>query len=128
MTPHEIEALASRLLSGKLSLAEFTQSLATPTIADVGEAQLDLDRGRRCGFPEVVFAEGKMVETMARFSTPWWPAAWKCWPRGCRRPRPPNCRCSFRPDRYNPIGRRSAFRGHRNRHARATAPRRPPAG
>jgi pyridinium-3,5-biscarboxylic acid mononucleotide synthase len=66
MTPHEIEELASRLLAGKLSVAEFTQCLSPPAIANVGEAQLDLDRARRCGFPEVVFAEGKSVETMAK--------------------------------------------------------------
>ena len=33
-------------------------------IAPLGEAQVDLDRTRRCGFPEVVFAEGKTVEVM----------------------------------------------------------------
>ena len=36
------------------------------TIADVGDAQVDLDRGRRCGFPEVVFAEGKTVPAMEK--------------------------------------------------------------
>ncbi len=35
-----------------------------PGIVDVGEAQLDLDRGRRCGFPEVVFAPGKTVAAL----------------------------------------------------------------
>ena len=40
-------------------MAEFVERLARPAIADVGEAQVDLDRHRRCGFPEVVFAEGK---------------------------------------------------------------------
>ena len=34
--------------------------------ADVGDAQVDLDRHRRCGFPEVVFAEGKTVAAMAK--------------------------------------------------------------
>ncbi len=34
------------------------------TIADTGSAQVDLDRRRRCGFPEVVFAQGKTVEAM----------------------------------------------------------------
>ncbi|MGD0899553.1 MAG: nickel pincer cofactor biosynthesis protein LarB [Thermoguttaceae bacterium] len=36
------------------------------TIADLGEAQVDLDRTRRCGFPEVVFAEGKTVAAMEK--------------------------------------------------------------
>jgi hypothetical protein len=37
-----------------------------PATADVGEAQIDLDRHRRCGFPEVVFAEGKTVEVLEK--------------------------------------------------------------
>jgi pyridinium-3,5-biscarboxylic acid mononucleotide synthase len=36
------------------------------TIADVGDAQVDLDRHRRCGFPEVVFAEGKTAAAMEK--------------------------------------------------------------
>ena len=34
--------------------------------ADLSEAQLDLDRQRRCGYPEVVFAAGKTVETLEK--------------------------------------------------------------
>jgi NCAIR mutase (PurE)-related protein len=34
--------------------------------ADLGDVQLDLDRRRRCGFPEVVFGESKSVETLGR--------------------------------------------------------------
>ena len=66
MDTHELEQLASRLLAGELSTQEFAQRLAGPTIADLGEAQLDLDRSRRCGFPEVVFAEGKTVAAMEK--------------------------------------------------------------
>jgi len=69
MDTHELEQLASRLLAGELSTQEFAQRLATPTIADLGEAQLDLDRSRRCGFPEVVFAEGKTVAAMEKIFT-----------------------------------------------------------
>ena len=66
MNTHELEQWASRLLAGELSTQEFAQRLASPTIADLGEAQLDLDRSRRCGFPEVVFAEGKTVAAMEK--------------------------------------------------------------
>jgi len=34
--------------------------------ADLTEAQLDLDRQRRCGYPEVVYAAGKTVETLQK--------------------------------------------------------------
>jgi len=36
------------------------------TIADLGNVQLDLDRPRRCGYPEVVFGEGKSAETLRK--------------------------------------------------------------
>ena len=66
MNRHEIERLAEQLLAGELSVDQFSGRLTIPTIADVGEAQLDLDRARRCGFPEVVFAEGKSVAAMEK--------------------------------------------------------------
>ena len=58
-------------LPGRCFMANFPSSsssagLARLTIADVGEAQIDLDRDRRCGFPEVVFAEGKTVAAMEK--------------------------------------------------------------
>lgn len=34
--------------------------------ADVGEAQVDLDRARRCGFPEVVYAPGKSLVALEK--------------------------------------------------------------
>jgi NCAIR mutase (PurE)-related protein len=37
-----------------------------PRTADLGEAQLDLDRRRRCGYPEVVYAAGKSVATLEK--------------------------------------------------------------
>jgi NCAIR mutase (PurE)-related protein len=66
MSPQEIERLAEQLLGGKLSIQQFTARLAAPTIGHTGDAQLDLDRPRRCGFPEVVFAEGKTVAAIEK--------------------------------------------------------------
>ena len=34
--------------------------------ADLAEVQLDLDRRRRCGYPEVVFSQGKSVATLEK--------------------------------------------------------------
>lgn len=34
--------------------------------ADLGEATLDLDRARRCGFPEVIFGEGKSLSVLQK--------------------------------------------------------------
>jgi NCAIR mutase (PurE)-related protein len=41
------------------------QKAGSPT-ADLGNVQLDLDRPRRCGYPEVVFGEGKSAETLLK--------------------------------------------------------------
>ena len=71
MTPHELTQLAQALLGGQLPIADFVSRVeasraANPTIADVGEAQLDLDRRRRCGFPEVVYGAGKTVAALEK--------------------------------------------------------------
>jgi len=66
MHTHEVEQLAKQLLDGKLPLDEFVQTVAQPKSAEFGEVTLDLDRARRCGFPEVVYGEGKSVETLVR--------------------------------------------------------------
>jgi pyridinium-3,5-biscarboxylic acid mononucleotide synthase len=66
MNPIELHQLAARLLAGQLSITEFVSQVSGPTIADVGDAQVDLDRHRRCGFPEVVFAQGKTVAALER--------------------------------------------------------------
>jgi NCAIR mutase (PurE)-related protein len=66
MAPHELKQLAAQLLSGQLSAQEFLGNLGGPAIAHLGEAQVDLDRHRRCGFPEVIFAEGKTVAAMEK--------------------------------------------------------------
>jgi pyridinium-3,5-biscarboxylic acid mononucleotide synthase len=69
MTPFsedKLKRLSTQLLSGEISLEDFLAKAAQPGIADVGEAQVDLDRHRRCGFPEVVFAQGKTVAAMEK--------------------------------------------------------------
>ncbi|MGD0653193.1 MAG: nickel pincer cofactor biosynthesis protein LarB [Thermoguttaceae bacterium] len=64
MTQQDLSKLAKLLLSGEISLEQFLHR--SGGIAPLGEAQVDLDRTRRCGFPEVVFAEGKTVEVMEK--------------------------------------------------------------
>ncbi|MEX2171798.1 MAG: nickel pincer cofactor biosynthesis protein LarB [Pirellulales bacterium] len=62
--------LAHRLLSGELTPAEFahiavgTRSEAHAVRLDAHAATIDIDRQRRCGFPEVIFAEGKSAEAL----------------------------------------------------------------
>jgi NCAIR mutase (PurE)-related protein len=66
MQKAELERLAQQLAGGALSVDEFVQSVARPLSAPLGEVTLDLDRARRCGFPEVVYGEGKSVETLTK--------------------------------------------------------------
>jgi hypothetical protein len=63
---HEIEALAQDLLAGRLSMDAFIEGLDQPGTAELGDVTLDLDRQRRCGFPEVVYGSGKPAETLVK--------------------------------------------------------------
>jgi hypothetical protein len=63
---HEIESLAQDLLAGRLSLDAFVAGLSQPGVAELGDVTLDLDRQRRCGFPEVVYGAGKSAETLVK--------------------------------------------------------------
>lgn len=66
MHRQQVEQLARQLLAGEISLQAFVEQLSMPEIADLGHAQVDLDRAGRCGFPEVVYAPGKTVEVMEK--------------------------------------------------------------
>jgi len=58
--------LAEQLAGGRLTIDDFVARAARSDVADLGDAQIDLDRRRRCGFPEVVYGEGKTVEQLAK--------------------------------------------------------------
>lgn len=66
MGPPSLTDLAQRLASGELSFEQLAAIVLAGRTADLGDVQLDLDRRRRCGFPEVVFAAGKPPETVVR--------------------------------------------------------------
>jgi NCAIR mutase (PurE)-related protein len=66
MESNQIRELAEQLLGGKLPLEQFLAQLVKPKTADLGEVQLDLDRQRRCGFPEVIFGEGKSLPALQK--------------------------------------------------------------
>ncbi len=66
MNRNDVEKLTADLLAGRLTQADFVSALAAAPTAELGDVTLDLDRQRRCGFPEVVFGESKTVETLVR--------------------------------------------------------------
>lgn len=61
MTPQELTHLLEEVREGRLSVADGASRLEARTL-DLGHSRLDLQRERRCGHAEVVFAEGKTVE------------------------------------------------------------------
>ena len=66
MNGDDLQQLARQLLDGSLAADRFVDRVRAFGTADVGEACVDLDRRRRCGFPEVVFAQGKTVAAIEK--------------------------------------------------------------
>lgn len=56
--------LAQSLLDGDIDSRQFLVDVAKLTLASTDDANVDLDRQRRAGYPEVVFAEGKSIEAL----------------------------------------------------------------
>lgn len=62
MTNDDLRHLLESVRSGQTDIESALGRLGRPPIADLGFAQVDLDRRARCGFPEVIFCEGKTPE------------------------------------------------------------------
>ena len=65
MTPTDLTSLLERVKAGTLPVADAAAVLGKgnePAVGDLGFAAIDLDRRERCGFPEVILAEGKTAE------------------------------------------------------------------
>ena len=54
-----LETLISQFQTGQLPLAELLTLLTAEQTARLGHTELDLDRARRCGYPEVIFGANK---------------------------------------------------------------------
>ena len=59
MNEQQLRQILEQVQRGTTGIEEAYQSLAGSAIANLGFAQVDLDRLKRCGYPEVVFSEGK---------------------------------------------------------------------
>jgi hypothetical protein len=79
MNAELLRLLAEQLVAGELAPNAFLDQIAgddvsgsgdagneSPATADLGDAQVDLDRARRCGYPEVIFAQGKSCDALCR--------------------------------------------------------------
>lgn len=70
-----IQEIIDQLLAGSIAPAAAVDSLtsafsagppSSAVSAELGDVTLDIDRQRRCGYPEVVYGEGKTAETIER--------------------------------------------------------------
>lgn len=59
MDAEQMRRLLGRLQAGEVTIDEAAAALGAAAVADLGYAQVDLHRRQRCGFPEVIFCEGK---------------------------------------------------------------------
>lgn len=59
MTDDEMRTLLEQVSGGQLAVETALQRFREPQVADLGFAAVDLHRRQRCGFPEVIFCEGK---------------------------------------------------------------------
>jgi NCAIR mutase (PurE)-related protein len=59
MTASDVRRLLEQVQAGSLAVDDAFAALQPPAVADLGFAQVDLHRRQRCGFPEVIFCEGK---------------------------------------------------------------------
>lgn len=62
MESQQVRELLEQVQSGRLDVAAALQQLQAPPVVDLGFAHVDLHRRHRCGFPEVIFCEGKTSE------------------------------------------------------------------
>src|SRR5882672_6883423 len=58
----DLRQILEQIQSGRLSVDTALERLNSAAVADLGYAHVDLHRRQRCGFPEVIFCEGKTCE------------------------------------------------------------------
>ena len=62
MEPSQLRILLEQLQAGQIGAEAVLERLQSTPVADLGYANVDLHRRDRCGFPEVIFCEGKSCE------------------------------------------------------------------
>lgn len=62
MDEHRVRKLLEAVRSGEIDVDAALQRLKTGPVAELASATVDLHRAVRCGFPEVVFCQGKRPE------------------------------------------------------------------
>ncbi len=62
MNPEHLRKILEEVAGGGRTVESALDSLRGGAVEDLGFARVDLHRGVRCGFPEVIFCEGKTPE------------------------------------------------------------------
>ena len=62
MNTNDLRELLELVQAGNLSVDDALQRAGGEALADLGYANVDLQRRQRCGFPEVIFCTGKACE------------------------------------------------------------------
>ena len=73
MTHNELLSLAERLVRNEISADQFLRDAVPQSVGSEQDYTLDVDRAARCGFPEVIYGEGKTVDAIARHLKVWLP-------------------------------------------------------
>lgn len=72
MTTNEAITLLERFRAGAVSRDQVLRAFQAAPVSQLGFAQVDLQRGLRKGFPEVIFAAGKTPAQVAAIARPIW--------------------------------------------------------
>jgi NCAIR mutase (PurE)-related protein len=110
LAPRDDAASGDSPASGRRKPAETTASNNAgasqgSSIADVGVAQVDLDRARRCGFPEVVFGQGKPPVAIAKIFAALLSSGSDAFATRIDAAQADHLRATFRSGRYNELAR-----------------------
>ena len=62
MEPQDLRELLEQVKLGGMNVEQALAKLQAPPMAGLGYAHVDLHRRERCGFPEVIFCQGKTSE------------------------------------------------------------------
>src|SRR5213080_693570 len=65
MEPGDLRELLEQVRAGGMSIEAALGRLGSPAEVNLGYAHVDLQRRERCGFPEVIFCQGKTPEWVA---------------------------------------------------------------
>ena len=62
MDAGSLRTMLEQVRQGSLGIDDALATLGNPSVAELGYAHVDLDRAKRCGYPEVIFCQGKTCE------------------------------------------------------------------